>query len=140
MNKRKLNFKLILLLATWLVSFSAFAVNNAPQFSSPKNKIFVTPTQSQFTITLKSNPTQGYAWKVASLDKTMFENVDHQYVAPTNTLSTTSGYEVWTFHALYPKTPFAVNQVGHVFMEYKNKAKDKNPLKVYHFTVVMKKK
>ncbi len=130
-------------LMVFLVSFSvcsAFAADAVPEFSSPKNKIIVTPAQPQFVITLKSNPTTGYSWRIAQIDSTMFTNSGHQYVAPKTRLLGASGYEVWTFNAIYPAHPFAVNQVGHVVMEYTRSWSKEKPAIVNHFTVVLKKK
>ncbi len=133
-------FKLILLLTT-VLSLSTVANASMPEYSSPKNKIIVTPTQPEFTITLKSNATTGYTWSIATIDETMFKNVSHKYVAPNTKLIGAPGYEVWTFKALYPEKPFAVNQVGHVVMQYTRPwMKNDKPETVYHFTIVLKKK
>ena len=135
-------FKIFLLFAIIIFPFSAFADNSTPVFSSPKNKIIVTPEQPEFTIILKSNPTTGFSWKIATIDSSMFTNLGHQYIAPNTKVMGAPGYEVWKFKAIYPTThAFAVNQVGHVVMEYKRPwTKDKKETTVYHFTVVMKKK
>lgn len=136
------NFKKFLLLATLIFSFSAFAANGVQEFSSPKNKIVVTPDHPEFTITLKSNATTGYSWDIAKMDSLIFKNTSHKYVAPNTKLMGASGYEVWTFKAIYPATSkFAVNQVGHVVMEYKRPwMKNEKSAIVQHFTIVLKKK
>ncbi|GEM_PF-1090015 len=138
----RLSIKLMgALVAIFTFSMSAFAADNAPVFSSPKNKIVVTEQNPEFTITLKSNPTTGYSWDVAKIDDLIFKNTGHKYVAPNTKLMGASGYEVWTFKAIYPTTyKFRVNQVGHVVMEYKRPwEKNEKPTVVEHFMIVLKK-
>lgn len=114
--------KKLLLITTLFLSFSSIASNTtAPTFSSPHNKIIVTPNNPEFTITLQSNKTTGFSWNWAptQYDKNIIALVSHQYIAPQNKkLMGAPGYETWTFKAIYPATPFRVNQVGHVRMMY----------------------
>jgi predicted secreted protein len=133
--------KILLFITAFLFSFSVFAAENTPAVSSPKNKIVVTSEKPEFSIVLKSNPTTGYTWRVAQMDALIIKNTGHTYVAPNSKLMGASGYDVWTFKAIYPTTyKFRVNQVGHVVMEYKRPwMKTEKPAMVQHFTVVLKK-
>lgn len=126
------------LIATLMASSFAYAT----EFSSPNNKIVVTPANPDFTITLKSNPTTGYSWKVTKIDSNLFKNTGHKYVAPNTKLIGASGYDVWTFKAIYPTAyHFRVNQVGHIVMEYNRpwEKRQKTALE-QHFTIVLQKK
>lgn len=100
-----------------LTSFCSFSADLPPTFNSPKNKIIISQQNPVFTITLQSNPTTGFSWKLKSYDKGLVTFVDHKFVAPQNKkLMGAPGYEVWTFKA--NKANDKVNQVGHVKMEY----------------------
>lgn len=109
--------KKLLLTTTLLTSLCAFPAENTPIFNSPKNKIIVSQKNPTFTITLQSNPTTGFSWKLKSYDKNLVTFVDHKFIAPQNKkLMGAPGYELWTFKA--NKGNYKVNQVGHVKMEY----------------------
>ncbi len=109
--------KKLLLTTTLLSSFCAFSAENTPVFNSPQDKIIVSQKNPVFTITLQSNPTTGFSWKLNSYDKGLVTFVGHKYVAPQNKkLMGAPGYETWTFKA--NKGDYRVNQVGHVKMEY----------------------
>ena len=109
--------KKLLFTATLLSSLCIFSAENTAVFNSPKNKIIVSQKMPIFTITLKSNPTTGFSWKLKSYDKGLITYIDHKFVASQNKkLIGAPGYEVWTFKA--NKANDRVNQVGHVSMEY----------------------
>lgn len=123
------------------VCLPVFATQTAPVFTSHKKPIIVTPGNPVFNITVPSNPSTGYSWKLADYDKFIFEPVSHKYVAPSNKkLMGAPGYEIWTFKAIYPTTyKFRVNQVGHVRLEYARPWEKKNA-PVTSFVVILKKK
>jgi inhibitor of cysteine peptidase len=57
-------------------------------------------TSDELVITLDSNVTTGFAWKLATEpDPKVLELVSSDYVAPETTLVGAGGQEVWTFRA-----------------------------------------
>ncbi|PIZ03400.1 MAG: hypothetical protein COY58_09570 [Gammaproteobacteria bacterium CG_4_10_14_0_8_um_filter_38_16] len=108
---KKLSLLMMLILAC-----NTFANDKLPTFNSPKNPIVVSQKNPQFIITLASNPSTGFSWKLLSYDKNLVQFVKHQYIAPHTKLLGAPGYEVWTFKA--KKGQYRVNQVGHVVLEY----------------------
>ncbi len=56
-----------------------------------------------FEVTLKSNPTTGYSWKVLKIsDKRIVRTVSSKYEADRPVLSGSGGQEIWSFKALRP--------------------------------------
>lgn len=109
--------KKLLLTTTLLTSLCVFSTEPSSIFNSPKDKIIVSQQNPTFTITLQSNPTTGFSWKLKSYDKNLVTFLNHKFVAPQDKkLVGAPGYEVWTFKA--NKANDRVNQVGHVSMEY----------------------
>lgn len=110
---------LTILTLTLFLCGCATASNKTPIFTSHKKPIIVSQQNPTFTITQQSNPTTGFSWKLISYDKNLMTFVSHKYVPPENKkLMGAPGYEVWTFTAVKPTVPYAVNQVGHIRMEY----------------------
>ncbi|MFB0565292.1 MAG: protease inhibitor I42 family protein [Candidatus Aminicenantaceae bacterium] len=66
-----------------------------------KKETKINPEDS-ITVTLCSNPTTGFKWKLAGVsDKSILEYVDNKYVAPeAEGLVGASGKELWIFKAL----------------------------------------
>ena len=53
------------------------------------------------TVTLDSNATTGYSWKLTGISDTgVLQKTDNKYVAPTSGLVGAGGKEVWTFQTL----------------------------------------
>lgn len=134
-------FKKLAILLFISVYLPVFAAQTTPVFTSHEKPIIVTPGNPTFNITVPSNPSTGYSWKLAGYDKFIFEPVSHKYIAPSNTkLMGAPGYEIWTFKAIYPTTyKFRVNQVGHVRLQYVRPWEKKNA-PVTSFVVILKKK
>ncbi|MFA5104957.1 MAG: protease inhibitor I42 family protein [Candidatus Margulisiibacteriota bacterium] len=58
-------------------------------------------TGQSFTVTLKSNPTTGYGWKIASIrPKGIIQMIGSKYTAPSTGLAGAGGVEIWTFKAV----------------------------------------
>ena len=58
-------------------------------------------TNEQFYITLSSNPSTGYEWRVASVSNPgLVRFVDSQYIRPESELVGAPGKQVLTFNAL----------------------------------------
>ncbi len=69
------------------------------KFSDPVVPVQVKSGQ-QFTITLDSNRTTGYSWRLASnTDKAVVGLHSTRYIAPAATMPGAGGKEVWTFEA-----------------------------------------
>ncbi len=109
--------KLILTTALCCAAITTFAMtHDITTFTSNKKPLFLAQNQT-FEIKLQSNPTTGFSWKLAFYDKPLVNFVGHKYVAPKNTkLMGAPGYETFTFQA--KKANYAVNQVGHIVLEY----------------------
>jgi len=64
------------------------------------------PTGATFTVTLASNPTTGYSWKLdGSLNAKILKSEGGKYIAPAQTnppMVGVGGREVWTFKAIGP--------------------------------------
>ena len=57
----------------------------------------------EFTITLDSNPTTGYQWKLSdNLTEGIVKLVKLEYLAPETEMVGTGGKEVWTFEGVRP--------------------------------------
>src|SRR3989338_3132934 len=120
--------KKIIFITALLFCATLFANDNTtPQFTTRQKPIVVSQERT-FTITLQSNPTTGFSWKLVSYDKNLMAFVGHRYYPPTNKkLMGAPGYEVWTFQA--NKGNYAINVVGHVRMTYaRSWEKTKTPL------------
>ena len=130
-------FKKIIVLFGLLFCVTTFADEKTPVFNSPKEKIVVLQKQPTFTITLQSNPTTGFSWKLDKYDSKLVSFVSQQHVAPKNKkLMGAPGYDVWTFKAI--KANYRVNQVGHITLVYARPWTKDGATKVT-FTVVVKK-
>lgn len=112
--------KKIAFISAIAIATPLFAAAKIPVLTSPKKPIVVTAQNPNFSITLKSNPSTGYAWRIKSYPKPMIEPLGHKFIPSTDKkLMGAPGYEVWTFKVIYPTTyHFSVNQVTHVVMQY----------------------
>lgn len=109
--------KLFLLILCWIFT-AGWALEKPIPFNTPDKKIIISKKNPVFTLTLPSNPTTGFSWKIRSYNKNLLTLIDHEFVAPKNKkLMGAPGYEVWTFKA--NKKHFAVNRVVHIVMEYR---------------------
>jgi inhibitor of cysteine peptidase len=77
----------------------SYAYSSSDTYDENSTNIVVTSGQPTFVIKLKSNPTTGYSWQLAKLDKNLIESVKHEYVAPQSGLIGAGGFEYWTFRA-----------------------------------------
>lgn len=112
-------FKKLFFVSTLTLSLCtcSTASNKTPIVTSHKKPIVVSPQNPEFAITEPSNPSTGFSWKLIDYDKNLMTWVSQKYMAAENKkLMGTPGYEVWTFRA--NKTHYAVNQVGHIRMQY----------------------
>lgn len=50
-----------------------------------------------FSISLPSNPTTGYSWKVVRIDKTMLDLTNEDYKPPKSGLIGAGGIQIWQF-------------------------------------------
>ncbi|MCX7120471.1 MAG: protease inhibitor I42 family protein [Gammaproteobacteria bacterium] len=110
--------KKLILITSLLCATSTFAATPTPVFVSHKKPLLVTQNQA-FQIELKSNPSTGYSWHwhATKGDENLLSLVSHKYSAPTNKkLVGAPGMEIWTFKA--KNGNYAVNQVGHIVMDY----------------------
>ncbi len=129
--------KKIIVIVSLICCISIFAAEKAPVFNSPKQKIIVSQTQPTFTITLQSNPTTGFSWRLGQYDSKLVSIVGHQYVAPQNKkLVGAPGYDVWTFKAI--KAQYRVNQVGHITLHYARPWTNDGATKMTFIVVVKK--
>ena len=56
---------------------------------------------SIFSITLRSNPTTGYSWKIAKISPPLtVKNLSSEYLPDNTVLAGSGGQEVWKFKAL----------------------------------------
>ncbi len=61
----------------------------------------VTNAGTTFQVTLKSNPTTGYSWRLgAKPDKRLVTLQGSKFIAPQTKLVGAGGTEIWTFKAL----------------------------------------
>ena len=90
-------------------------------------------TKSQFTITLPSNPTTGYKWRLANrLDAGILKCLGSKYNAPTGNLVGQGGTETWNFQAVGKGK-------ATITLEYARPwEKDVKPAKTQKFAVVIK--
>ena len=101
----------------FILTTPIFATPSQPIFTSPHDKIVVSEKNPTFTITLQSNPTTGFSWKVVKYDTPLFTLMSHHFTAPTQKNKVGApGYETWTFEA--KKGNYRVAQVGHIVLEY----------------------
>lgn len=91
-----------------LQSFIAYAViNSAP--------ITLNVNQSHFVITLPSNPSTGYQWKVTQFDNSFLTLVSSNYVAPRANFIGGEGQMLFTFR-LIPGKPYP--DTTKIFLSY----------------------
>lgn len=64
----------------------------------------VDPSSPQFVVTLPSNPTTGFQWKVTTYNKKLFQMTDSHYVAPQTKLIGAGGQMTFTFALAKGKT------------------------------------
>lgn len=104
--------------------FSAVTVIWAQNTTDPQNSVTITVKSpisgikpipiavskgSMFTITLPSNHTTGYQWRLAKQPKpAILKQVSSTYVEPSGKLLGQGGTEVWTFKAIGPGNPTIV--------------------------------
>ena len=86
---------------TWLFLALCFALV-LPAFCA--NSFFIaTRSGTVFKITIDSNPTTGYSWRLgAKPDARLVKPAGSRFIAPQTKLVGAGGKEVWTFRALKP--------------------------------------
>ncbi len=88
---------------------------SAETFTDPDKPIMLKPHEMIFVLKLKSNPTTGYSWFLRKPSMTLFESIQHRYVAPNVKRMGASGYELWTFkldrHALNVPHYFKIKMI-----------------------------
>ncbi len=62
-----------------------------------KDKLTISTKQETFTISLPSNPTTGFQWSVISYDKSIFDLINHQYIASKIGVIGAGGTMLFTF-------------------------------------------
>jgi predicted secreted protein len=67
------------------------------QVSNPSQSIVVEKSNPQFSITLASNRTTGYAWQLLDYDKQLLTLAKHTYIKPVNAMPGAGGKEIWIF-------------------------------------------
>jgi inhibitor of cysteine peptidase len=83
-------------------------------------------------ITLDSNVTTGYSWKLAPLESRVVEKTKQEYIAPDSQRAGAGGEEVWTFTTRAAgETPLRLEYV-------RPWEKDVAPAKTFEVTVVVK--
>lgn len=80
--------------------FSALVTANAAETMT----INVDPNQSQFRVTLPSNPTTGFQWTVKKYDQSFLQLIASQYLAPKTKLIGAGGQMQFTFELIPGKT------------------------------------
>jgi len=135
---KKLFLTLILTLTLLSPAFALEKPATQPIFTSNKKPLLISQKQPTFTITLQSNPTTGFSWQLKSYSKNLINFIGHQYYPPKNKkLLGAPGYETWTFEA--KKADYAVNQVGHIRLDYA-RPWTKNGTTGMNFIVIVKAK
>jgi inhibitor of cysteine peptidase len=96
MNKRQLTSILVVAVSVILFFALFFAIRGARN-----DKIMETTAGESFTITLDSNPTAGYKWRIAQqIDTGLLELIDSRFIAPKTNLVGAPGQEKWHFKAI----------------------------------------
>ena len=76
--------------------FTQAALQSKVVYTDPNQP--VKSNHGKIILTLKSNPTTGYAgYFDASHSDAGIQTISHQYVAPNNGMIGAPGYEIWTF-------------------------------------------
>jgi len=96
MNKKQLIGSLIIIVAIVLFFTLFFAVKY-----SDNGNVIKARAGNDFTITLESNMTTGYKWKIARpLDTKLLKLLDSKYIPPETELIGAAGKEEWVFKAI----------------------------------------
>lgn len=103
-----------------------------PEYNNP-SKTVKTELGKDFVITLESNPTTGYGWRIAgTLDATMLKVVEIKHSRKQTKLIGAGGKDLWTFRGLQKgKTVISFEYV-------RSWEKDVPPVKKEFFTVEIK--
>ncbi|MDX2345716.1 MAG: protease inhibitor I42 family protein [Legionella sp.] len=78
-----------------LILFVCVSTNMA--LASKKVQVVRSATCAFFDVKLSANPTTGFQWTLQSYDKTHFNVVKNEYIAPTSRLMGASGEHVFYF-------------------------------------------
>src|SRR4030042_6201332 len=87
--------KIIILSIALVVLASLCFANEARQV-----KPMTVRSGDSFTITLRANMSTGYQWQVTTLDETMLQLVNSEYIPYTTKRLGADGKQLWTFKAL----------------------------------------
>ena len=137
---------IIVLLAVLILAFSTTAQTNSAnnnsdntvqvtlitQMSSTKAIPIAARAGDQFTVTLSSNQTTGYKWRLANkLDPKLLKQVSSKYNEPKGGLIGQGGTETWTFKAIGKGKPT-------IAMEYARPwEKNTPPVKTQAFAITI---
>lgn len=94
-------------------SVTAFAADNS--MFKPQT-VVVKKGERTFDITLKSNRTTGYSWRVADYDPDLIKPIRERYIAPTSEIVGAPGQSEWTFKL--SATAFSVPHITRVVLYY----------------------
>ena len=97
--------KLIMLTGALVFTLLLAACSSAPQSvsvdASHSGETVDVPSGALVIVTLDSNATTGYEWRLAEdVDENVLRLVNSEYSAPETTLVGAGGQEVWTFEAV----------------------------------------
>jgi inhibitor of cysteine peptidase len=141
--KRRLAFPIILVMVALSIFFftrnrldhraEEAGYKTVPVYTDPSRPI-PSVVGKEFTITLDSNPTTGYSWRIAgSLDAGLLKVVQIQHKTSKSKLIGAGGKDMWTFRGLKEGQ-------GAVSLEYVRPwEKDVPPVKTAKFSVIIKK-
>jgi inhibitor of cysteine peptidase len=93
---RKFKWVIALLGAVMFMQFAEAKVAPAV-YTEDKPAVLLKPSDEEFVIKLRSNPTTGYSWFLRDYSPNLIVPVKHEYLAPDSKLVGAPGIEVWTF-------------------------------------------
>jgi len=79
-----------------LIALASFCFANEAKQQKP----MTVRSGDSFTITLRANMSTGYQWKMATLDETMLQLVNSEYIPYKTRRLGADGKQMWTFKAL----------------------------------------
>ncbi len=93
----------LLMLLTGVVLFSAASCGPIGEVrigDTDNGSQVALEVKQTLVLSLPSNPTTGYQWEIAGLDKAILKETDHEYQADQPAQIGSGGKEVWRFQAL----------------------------------------
>lgn len=77
-----------------------FEISGFVRAPAGSNSTIEAKINERFNVTLTSNPSTGYQWRISGIDETVARLVDERYIAPDSNLVGAAGKQVLTFEAL----------------------------------------